>query len=273
MEIQTLALLSSLGIPVILVVPVFLRWKLNLAFAAGPATCAALSSYVLFRTAMVLKLSFPLFVVLLSPIVATLFWSGILIFLLFFRDPERRPPDAPGFILSPADGTVIYIRPVEKGQVPIATKRNREIELKELRHPKNPIREGILIGIEMLLTDVHVNRAPISGRIVHQEYIHGQFHSLRDPESRAENERLYSVFQDSGIRIGVIQIASRRVRRILSFVQQEEGVHRGDRIGMIQFSSQVDVLIDQEADAQILIHEGDRVRAGETIIARLPQQS
>lgn len=273
MEIQTLALLTSICIPFMLIFPVFWRWKLNLIFAAGTSTIAVLSSYGFFRVGMTIGLSVPMYALFGSPIISALFWSGILIFTLLFRDPERHPPDVAGSIISPADGTVIYIRPVVKGQIPISVKKKKAIEIRELIHPNNPIHEGMLVGIEMLLSDVHVNRAPISGHIVHQEYIPGKFKSLRDLESRAENERLYTVFQNAGIMIGVIQIASRLVRRILSYVQQEDAITRGDRMGMIQFSSQVDLLIDKNIDAEIMIREGDHVKAGETIIARYTAKS
>ncbi|HDQ45727.1 MAG TPA: hypothetical protein ENN17_09570 [bacterium] len=250
-------------VPFILTLFVFSRWKLKLRLALIPAGCAActfLSFTFFFRIPGIV---FPLTLAVLS----TLAWIGVFILLSFFRDPERFPLEEPGVILSPADGTVLSISTVYGGEVPCTVKNGQPVELCELLHPGNPIREGTLIAIEMLLTDVHVNRAPISGRIIHQEYIPGRFYSLRNPESRSQNERVYTVYQDSEIRIGMIQIASRLVRRIDIFKRTGDTIERGERVGRIRFGSQVDLLIDQKTDVRIRVREGDYVRAGETVIA------
>jgi len=119
----------------------------------------------------------------------------------------------------------------------------------------------------MSFLDVHVNRAPINGRISIINHIRGSFLSLKLKEAVFKNERVYTVISNSQIEIGIVQIASRLVRRIVSFFHVDDLVSRGDRIGIIKFGSQVDLLIPAVSGMNILIKENAKVKAGLTPIA------
>jgi phosphatidylserine decarboxylase len=122
------------------------------------------------------------------------------------------------------------------------------------------------IGISMVLTDVHVNRAPIGGTIRFVKHRRGKFLSLRDPRAASINERQTVIIGDGNTEVALVQIASRLVRQIVSFVRQGDTVAGGDRIGMIRFGSQVDVIIPLAVASECNIDVGQRVVAGETII-------
>jgi len=122
-----------------------------------------------------------------------------------------------------------------------------------------------LIGINMTPFDVHKNCSPIDGKIILSKHIPGVFHSLKDFLSMTENERHTFVIKNNGLTVGVVLIASRKVRRIDSYVTENQKVKKGDWIGMIRFGSQVDLFLPIECDLEINI--GTQVYAKKTIIA------
>jgi phosphatidylserine decarboxylase len=186
----------------------------------------------------------------------------------FYRDPERAIPPAPNVIVSPADGEVVYVRESRNGSLPTSTKGGRSYPLSELTKTTLQMRDAAVIGIAMTLLDVHVNRAPIAGRIAVSKHVPGLFGSLRRPEMILQNERMTTVIQHDDLEVGVVQIASRLVRQIVSFVHESEDVARGQRIGMIRFGSQVDLVLPLRAGLTVTVKPGDRLRAGESIVAR-----
>jgi phosphatidylserine decarboxylase len=194
--------------------------------------------------------------------------AGLL--LIFFRDPERQPPGRSDVIVSPADGRVAYVRPVQPGQVPAAHKHGHVHTLAELAGTPFSTQGAVAVGISMNLSDVHVNRAPIAGRVGLLEHVHGSFGSLRDPEMLLRNERVTTVFQDGSLQVATVQIASRLVRRIVSFVAGGDVLTQGQRIGAIRFGSQVDLLLPLGAGLRLAVRPGDHVVAGQTIVALLP---
>ena len=121
----------------------------------------------------------------------------------------------------------------------------------------------------MSFLDVHVNRAPIAGRAVVARHFPGPFGSLRRPEMVFENERATTVLERGGLQVAVVQIASRLVRRIVTFVQEGTSWRAGQRIGVIRFGSQVDVVLPLRHGLVVVVKPGDRVVAGETTIATL----
>ena len=127
--------------------------------------------------------------------------------------------------------------------------------------------EGYLVGIAMHLLNVHVNRAPIAGRVSSLVHTEGAFLSLRRADASSANERVTTVIENHRERIAVVQIASRLVRRIVSYVAEGEHVAAGERIGMIRFGSQVDVIVPMGEGTTVLVRPGDRVRAGVSILA------
>ncbi|WP_266079806.1 protein sorting system archaetidylserine decarboxylase [Haladaptatus caseinilyticus] len=171
----------------------------------------------------------------LSP-VATLFALGLgCAILLFFRDPDRVPPESG--ILSPADGRVSVIR--EEG--------NR-----------------VRVGVFMNVTDVHVNRAPLAGHVESVEHEPGNHRPAFSKESD-NNEKVHVRFSECDLTL----IAGAFARRIHPYVEGGETLERGERLGHIAFGSRADVLLPESFDsAAVLVSKGERVRAGETVLAR-----
>ena len=186
----------------------------------------------------------------------------------FFRDPERVPPEKDGVILSPADGKIIYVKEVEDENHFVSIKAGTRYSLEELFQTQWPSAGGYLICVEMNVLDVHVNRAPIGGRVVLRKSIKGGFPGLGKPNAEIRSQRAATIIDDGNIRVGVVQIASRFVRGIVSYVKEAEQVQIGQRIGMIRFGSQVDIAIPDLVDCEIAVKPGQLVRAGLTVIAR-----
>ena len=205
--------------------------------------------------------------VLIAVLTLTLSAAGLL--WRFYRDPERTPPEDPGVVLSPADGLVIYVNRSEGGEMPAAAKHGRRFVLDEL--VRTPLRsdDAIVVGIALSFLDVHVNRAPIAGTVATQRHHPGRFASLKDPASVYTNERATTVLERPGLQIAVVLIASRLVRRIVTFVREGQDVALGQRIGVIRFGSQVDTVLPRCESVRVLVEPGQRVRAGQTVIAEV----
>ena len=168
----------------------------------------------------------------------------------FFRDPVRVTPLRDGLVVSPADGRVSMIVTA----VPPA----------ETGLPPEPMTR---ISVFMNVFDCHVNRAPVSGRIVGQVYTPGLFLNAELDKASEDNERNAVVIETSGLRIGVVQIAGLVARRIVTFVREGDEVAAGQRIGLIRFGSRVDVYLP--LSAQILAGLDQMALAGETVLADL----
>jgi phosphatidylserine decarboxylase len=203
--------------------------------------------------------------------ISILCFSGCLILWRFFRDPERESHQIEKAILSPADGRVVYIKRAEGGELPLCEKNGRRFSLTEFVHADVLPKAGTLIGIGMNFLDVHVNRAPIRGKITTSQHINGSFLSLRKPEAVIQNERQIIVIDGENFRIGLVQIASRLVRNIIPFVQEGQEVQKGERIGMIRFGSQVDVYIPHTHAIKINVTIGQKVKAGISVLAELKE--
>ena len=187
----------------------------------------------------------------------------------FYRDPERQAPDRDDVIVSPADGVVIYVRKSEGGMLPISDKHGRRYPLAELTKTSFTSDDAVSIGISMNFADVHVNRSPVEGRVTFSRHFPGLFGSLRKPEMLFENERATTVIERDGLQVAVVQIASRLVRQISVFLREGEPVALSQRLGVIRFGSQVDVVLPARSDVRITAKVGERLRAGESIIAVL----
>jgi phosphatidylserine decarboxylase len=191
--------------------------------------------------------------------------------LRFYRDPERLPRETRNVILAPADGKVIYASKVDGASSLVSTKGGREFKLTEIAATDMLGGGGYLIGIEMNLLNVHVNRSPISGTVLFQKRTRGRFMSLGRPEAEAANERVTTVVASGQMRVGVVQIASRLVRGIASYVHEGDSLAIGQRLGMIRFGSQVDVVIPETNGLKIVVKPNERVTAGITVLARYNQ--
>ena len=248
-----------------LTLPAAWKWGLGVrrvsVFVAGVALVCALA------LAALAGLSEPLRAALICGLTVA-FSFGFLAFR-FYRDPERSSPQRHDLVVSPADGEVLYVRESHGGLLPSSTKKGRDYELVELT--KTPLRErdAVVIGIAMNFLDVHVNRAPIAGQVRLRRHFPGRFGSLGRPEMVYENERATTIIERPGLELAVVQIASRLVRQIASFVEVGEEVAVGQRIGVIRLGSQVDVVLPARSGIQVTVGPGDRVRAGESVLARI----
>ncbi|MCS7281005.1 MAG: phosphatidylserine decarboxylase family protein [Desulfobacterota bacterium] len=166
--------------------------------------------------------------------------------LYFFRDPERVANVDSSYILSPADGKVMWIRHID--------------------YEEFGIKRHNCISIFMSPFDVHVNRSPCDGLVKSVRYEPGKHFCAFKKDIETKNERNYIVLETHGEVVLLIQIAGFLARRIFSYVKEGEKVKRGDRIGMIAFGSRVDVCLP--AKYEITVLEGQKVKAGITVIAK-----
>lgn len=197
---------------------------------------------VMIMTALALLVQWYLAAILLGGLAALL--------IGFFRDPRRRGSAREIDVLSPADGTVVQI----------------------LEVPEDSVWPGLTtqVSIFMSVFDVHVNRAPISGKIVHYQYAPGKNLAAAD-KSSSENEQNLVVIDDGRTRVGVRQIAGVLARRIVFDRKEGDKVARGERIGMIRFGSRVDLFLPREAE--ILVSLREKVKVGLTVMAHLQEKA
>ncbi|HET8749114.1 MAG TPA: phosphatidylserine decarboxylase [Sphingomicrobium sp.] len=173
----------------------------------------------------------------------------------FFRDPIRTTPRGDKLIVSPADGLVTMI-----ARVPPPPELRGTDGLADGDYTR--------VSIFMSVFDVHINRAPVTGRVSRIAYVPGKFVNADLDKASEDNERQHFLIERSdGVRIGFTQIAGLVARRILSFVREGDVVEAGQRIGLIRFGSRVDVFLPAGTAARVLL--GQRAIAGETVIAEL----
>jgi phosphatidylserine decarboxylase len=177
--------------------------------------------------------------------------GGLLLFCLwFFRDPERKPPNDTSLAVSPADGTVTLVDEVE-----------------EEKFFKRRMKR---ISIFLSVFDVHVNRTPIAGEVLFTEGRGGLYLDARKPEASVLNESLYWVFgskERMEQAVGVKQITGAIARRIVPWAKVGEPLVRGERFGMIRFGSRTDLYLP--LDSEVLVAVGQKVKGGETPVARM----
>ena len=164
--------------------------------------------------------------------------------LYFFRDPQRIPPNNDGF-LSPGDGKVVQIIDVEDAEIGKAKQ----------------------ISIFLSVFNVHSQRVPLSGKVISKTYNSGKFLAAFNHKASLDNEQTVVMFEtESGKRYKIKQIAGLIARRILNYMEPENRVERGQRLGFIRFGSRVDIIVPPEF--QIDVSLGDIVRGNQTIIGR-----
>jgi phosphatidylserine decarboxylase len=171
----------------------------------------------------------------------------------FFRDPDRKTPQEPDLIISPADGKLL---PVVEAVPPA------ELGMGSAPRPR--------LSIFMNVFNVHVNRNPISGTVIARSYRPGKFFNASFDKASLHNERMSIRLRPEGESesrdLAVVQIAGLVARRIVCELVQGEGVRRGDRFGIIRFGSRVDIYLPPRTE--ILVASGITTRAGETVLAR-----
>lgn len=185
------------------------------------------------------------FMLLLVSMALSWNWLSTVLFVLlafilnFFRDPERKAPAEPDLYLAPADGKVLRAGVGE---------------------------DGYRVDIFMNIFNVHVNRAPMSGRIAHMQYFPGQFINASFDKASLSNERNRIEIEGDEDPIAITQIAGLVARRIVSYIAVGDPVEAGQRIGMIRFGSRVNCEIPD--GFELAVHVGQAVKAGETVLAR-----
>lgn len=190
---------------------------------------------------------------------------GLLLTMIrFFRFPLRKLVQKENAIISPADGNIIYIKRIEKGDIPMSTKEGVTATLQEFTNVDMDY-PCIIIGINMTPFDVHRNATPIAGRVVMNQHFDGETLSLKNPAAIARNERNTIVLDNGRFRVGVVQTASRLVRRVVTNCKVGDIMEQGQWFGMIKFGSQVDVIIP--ANAHICVNIKEQVYVRKTILA------
>jgi phosphatidylserine decarboxylase len=168
----------------------------------------------------------------------------------FFRDPPRRVPEEVDAIVSPADGTVV--------------------EVTRLDHYDFFNGPAVRIGIFLSIFNVHINRAPLAGRVVELNYRPGEFLNALKAESALRNESMWIGFEELGPRsqrFAVRQISGAIARRIVCPLQPGQSVKRGEKFGMIKLGSRTELILPADA-VEVVVTHGDKVRAGSDVLAR-----
>jgi len=174
-------------------------------------------------------------------------WFAVIPFVLalfimwFFRDPERTIPAEPNAIVSPADGKVTHVVPIDSEG-----------------------KEGTRISIFLNVFDVHVNRAPISGKIREAVYRKGCFRNAMDPACADQNEQNIVTLEGEGRTVVMKQIAGLIARRIVFNKKVGDRIARGERLGMIKFGSRTDVILP--SNVRLAVREGDHVKGGSSVL-------
>ena len=182
------------------------------------------------------------FILLPRDLLVVLTVLTLLLFLWFFRDPERKIPTSENVAVSAADGKVVEVS---------------QSELDGVKYQK--------VSVFMNVFSVHVNRVPLSGVVKSVNHIEGKFLNAAKPEASVQNERTVVIFDTAHGDIVCVQVAGLVARRTVCNVQAGDSITTGDRFGMIKFSSRVDHYFP--LDFNITVREDDVVKAGESILA------
>ena len=174
-----------------------------------------------------------------------LFLACITVFsLYFFRDPQRIPPNADGF-LAPADGKIVQIREIEDDELGKAWQ----------------------ISIFLSVWNVHSQRVPLSGKVLSKKYIPGKFFAAFKHKASKDNEQTSVLFEgEKGNKFKIKQIAGWIARRIINYMEPKKNVERGERLGFIRFGSRVDIIVPEKFKLDVSL--GDIVTGNQTIIGR-----
>lgn len=176
------------------------------------------------------------------PIGGALCWGLTLFVISFFRDPERQITQSDSTVLSPADGTITQIKPVNW-------------DGDEYQH----------IVIFLSVFNVHINRVPYSGKVTKLDYKKGAFKAAFDPNIDKKNERMEITFDTPKGKMKMVQIAGLLARRIVCRLTEGQAITQGDRFGLIKFSSRTDLYLPKSAT--ISVKKGQKVLGGTSVLA------
>jgi len=176
-----------------------------------------------------------------TPLIGIILFIALTAFMAyFFRDPQRNIPGEADIVVSAADGRVTRVE--ERGN-------------------------GKFVSVFLSPFDVHVNRAPIAGKIVKVDYVKGKKNPATSNEASLINERNSLTIEGEKMTVVCTQIAGIVARRIVCWSKTGDNLELGEKFGLIKFSSRTDLLMPVEVE--VLVKVGDRVIGGETVIARL----
>ena len=166
----------------------------------------------------------------------------------FFRNPQRNSSEPVNAVVAPADGVVVYLGP--------AVEEHLGIEMTK-------------ISIFMSVFSVHINRVPISSKVLDTFYVTGKFLDVRDQRATFENERSGLILEmANGCKLVVVQVAGLIARRIVCYAQKGNQLERGKRYGLIRFGSRLDVYLPKECAVKVAM--GQKTVAGATVLGYLP---
>jgi len=165
----------------------------------------------------------------------------------FFRNPDRATPDDQKLVVSPADGKVVIIRPL---------------------NADDP-QAGTFVSIFLSVFDVHVNRSPIAGRITDVKYQTGKFLNALNHRSSEDNEQNVVTVQNEYMTVVFKQIAGVIARRIVFWKQVGDSLALGERVGLIKFGSRTDLFLP--AQVNVSVEKGQKVVGGVTIIGKVSE--
>lgn len=177
-------------------------------------------------------------------------WASVILFffiLSFFRIPNRNLTKGEGHVVCPADGKVVVIE-----------------EIFDVEYFKD---KRLQVSIFMSPANVHVNRCPVSGKVVYSKYHKGKYLVAWHPKSSTENERHSVVFKNDRVEILVKQIAGALAKRIVNYCKVDQVAEQGDEMGFIKFGSRVDVLLP--VGTKINVELNQKVQGGVTVLATL----
>lgn len=197
-----------------------------------------------------------------SPAAAGIFWTAAAGTALFFRDPDRTAAAPEEAVLSPADGTIREIGPVEN-PADFGLPRGADST------PGGPAFHRV--SIHLSLWDVHVNRLPVSGKVTGRFYRPGRFLPAFLPAAGRQNESNLLVLEHPAGTVMVRQVAGCFARRIVCRLAEGDAGRRGQRLGMIRFGSRVDLYLPPSV--RLSVRPGQRVRAGVTVIGTFPPRA
>jgi phosphatidylserine decarboxylase len=174
-----------------------------------------------------------------------------LFIMSFYRDFERTVPQGVGLVVSPADGTVT--------------------DVVEVDEPLYVGGRALRVGIFLSPLNVHVNRAPLAGKVEKVVFREGKMLKAYDPRAIEENQSLLlGLKAEDGLRIGVRQVTGALARRIVCAATVGQTLARGERYGMIKLGSRTELLVPAGAGFECHVKPGDSVRGGITVLGRLP---
>ena len=183
------------------------------------------------KITLIIAIIFALILFLIHPTLSII-GVGLIIFVIyFFRDPNRKITEGKSVILSPADGVITNI---------FETNENKFIN-----------GDCICISIFMSPLDVHINRSPIDGQVEYVEYKKGKFIMATKLESHEVNEKNYIGINNGTIKVLVVQIAGILARRIVNWSEINQIVKKGDKLGMIKFSSGTQIIVPKEVELNV----------------------